>query len=276
MVHIAKTMTVLRVVCTLITLLTPQWLLAEPIQAYQDDHISCSHATPVHNKKAESSKTPSKKSKKRSLKKRKNNTSRTNLKNKKHHTKKDNTETPACKDNDAAPKKPSLNDVRHNIIASAKKFLLNPYLGGKQATAQKGTKKSKLSRGRHIDCSELVQRAYASNNLPVPRTARMQFAKCFKITDHVQERLKPADLIFTAHAKRPHQIDHVMLYMGNGILIESTGAHGKVRIIPIKRRSGKFLSQLPHGKRSGKFFYYYGTFFKRREKESVETDSATV
>lgn len=164
-----------------------------------------------------------------------------------------------------------LKEVRQNLVNSAKVFLNNPYVGSENHFIKekckekgKGKKKRKQRRGHHIDCSELVQRAYAANKLGVPRTACMQFERCNKIKDHVEERLKPGDLIFTAHARRPHRIDHVMMYMGNGILIESTGAHGKVRIIPIKRRSGKFLSELPYGKRSGKFVYFFGSFFKKK------------
>lgn len=263
MVFTTKTRTTLYVVGVFIVLITTPKLFTHPTHTVQDNLPE-----KAHSRKTACCKQKSNKRKKHSFKK-------------KHHIKR------ACVaqaiDAKQESKKRVLKEVRHNIIAHAKKFLEHPFITTNNQVlkeAKHSSKKHKRRPGRHIDCSELVQRSYASSNLSIPRTARMQFLKCNKIKENVAERLKPADLIFTARAKHPERIDHVMMYMGNGILIESTGAHGKVRIIPIKRRSGRFLSELPFGKRSGKYVYYYGTFFKKKtkqntpvERESQESDN---
>jgi cell wall-associated NlpC family hydrolase len=95
----------------------------------------------------------------------------------------------------------------------------------------------------------------------------MQFIKSNKIKKNIAQHLKPADLIFTASKRNPRHINHVMMYLGNGNLIESTGAHGKVRIISMQQRSGKTISQLAYGKQSGKFYYYFGTYFRKVPKK---------
>ena len=254
MVFTAKTRTMLYVVGVFIVLIIHPKLFAHPTHTVQDNL----------QENARSRKTACcKKMRGKKVK---------HLLKKKHHINHiKRTSVAQANDTKQEPKKRVLKEVRHNIIAHAKKFLDHPYIKTPELKIPQGiSKKNKHChrRGRHIDCSELVQRSYASCKLRIPRTACMQFLKCNKIKDKVAELLKPADLIFTARAKHPDRIDHVMMYMGNGILIESTGAHGKVRIIPIKRRSGRFLSELPFGKRSGKYIYYYGTFFKKKTKQS--------
>ncbi|MFA6527092.1 MAG: NlpC/P60 family protein [Candidatus Babeliales bacterium] len=271
MVFTTKTMTMSYVVGVFIVLITLQQLSAQPVQTLDSDldKIASPEKIVLHTKKA--SKQPP---------------HRRRTTKKKHalrimpRGKKQSIDASNSQDSQQAtsPKKRVLKEVRHNIIASAKKFLDHPYISTKNQVAQTAhtsSKKSKKNRGHHIDCSELVQRAYADNKLPVPRTACIQFLKCNKIKDNVAERLKPADLVFTARAKNPGRIDHVMVYMGNGILLESTGAHGKVRIIPIKRRSGKFLAELPYGKRAGKYVYYYGSFFKKKSSSATSDTQDT-
>lgn len=287
MVYTAKTKTMLHVIGFFIALISLHKLSAEPTRTIESDQSSSQdQTTPItttHNKQ----RTSGKKKIVHQVKKRhhgahqrvhsvkKKQPLKKTGQHKKHRAAKNTTQQSGVnKDETASKNKRVLKEVRHNIIASAKKFLDNPYVHEKKIVDVK-TKKTKHRRGQHIDCSELVQRSYANNKLSIPRTACMQFSKCIKIKDHIEERLKPADLIFTAPAKNPHHINHVMMYMGNGILIESTGAHGKVRIIPIQRRSTKTLSQLPYGKRSGKYVYYYGTFFKKKTVEDTtqEQDS---
>jgi cell wall-associated NlpC family hydrolase len=154
-----------------------------------------------------------------------------------------------------------LSTVRKQIIEKAKTFLHHPYVGGSKIKKAKKTKQ-----GHHIDCSELIQLAYRAHHLEIPRNSHMQFLRSNKIKSDIAQHLKPADLIFSAPLKNPKRITHVMMYIGNDHLIESTGAHGKVHIKTVHRRVGTKLSKLSYGKRIGKFIYYFGTFFRKRKE----------
>jgi cell wall-associated NlpC family hydrolase len=74
-----------------------------------------------------------------------------------------------------------------------------------------------------IDCSSLVQHAFADCNYRLPRTAAEQFEVGEPVdTDHLQ----PGDrLYFSASGSR---IDHTGLYIGNGLFVEASGHFGHV------------------------------------------------
>ena len=159
----------------------------------------------------------------------------------------------------------SYQPLRERIIAAAKNYL------SRDAHAQT-VRKKKNTRPR-IDCSDLIQRAYRACGITIPRNSHQQFLHSKKIKVCVPLNLKPADLIFSAPADKPHRITHVMMYIGNGELIESTGKHEikhkqfLIRTAPVKRRIGKSLEQLAFGGQARyshlakKFVYYFGTFF---------------
>lgn len=71
--------------------------------------------------------------------------------------------------------------------------------------------------GPNYDCSGLVQAAFASQGIWLPRNSYQQG----DFTDRIElEELLPGDLIFFAKA---HRIDHVALYIGDGNYIHSSG-----------------------------------------------------
>jgi len=143
--------------------------------------------------------------------------------------------------------------VRQKIMASAKKFLKDPYRKKHEYNAFVKKKRQK------VDCSELIQRSYRANGQMIPRSSLLQFRACKKIKKNILKNLKPADLIFAAARKTPHKINHVMMYLGNDKLIESTGSNGKVRIISLSRRIGTSIKSLKYGHKNRNSIYYAGT-----------------
>jgi cell wall-associated NlpC family hydrolase len=77
--------------------------------------------------------------------------------------------------------------------------------------------------GPNYDCSGLIQAAFSSFNIWLPRDSYQQADFTETIT---KEELLPGDLIFFATTKK--RINHVALYLGNGEYIHSSGKdHGR-------------------------------------------------
>lgn len=95
------------------------------------------------------------------------------------------------------------------ILAEARRALGTPYrLGG---TTERG-----------LDCSGLVQRAYARAGIRVPRTSRQQFEALPRV-----DEARPGDLLFfaTAGGGKP---SHVGIYLGDGEMIHAPGRGRRV------------------------------------------------
>jgi len=145
--------------------------------------------------------------------------------------------------------------VRQKITTSAQKFIQNPYRKKHEYNALVKKKRQK------IDCSELIQKSYKQHNIAIPRTAHGQFKICKKFKQNIIKNLNPADLIFAASRKNPKKINHVMMYLGNDQLVESTGANGKVRVISLQRRIGTSINNFKYGHKNRNSIYYAGTLF---------------
>jgi len=73
--------------------------------------------------------------------------------------------------------------------------------------------------GPNFDCSGLVQAAFASQGVWLPRNARNQCDD--RCTQRVKdEKVQPGDLLFFSRSK---DIDHVGVHLGNGFYIHSSG-----------------------------------------------------
>ena len=84
---------------------------------------------------------------------------------------------------------------------------------------------------RGIDCSSLVQHAYRTAGVRLPRTAAQQ-ARVGKPV--ATENLQPGDrLYFSASGRR---IDHTGLYMGNGLFVHASGSARKVTVSKLSDR----------------------------------------
>ena len=82
------------------------------------------------------------------------------------------------------------------------------------------------SLGPNFDCSGLVQTAYASEGIWIPRDAYLQerFCQPVAVASGVTHRLEPGDLIFFGS---PQRCTHVGLHLGDGRYLHSSGiSHG--------------------------------------------------
>jgi cell wall-associated NlpC family hydrolase len=102
--------------------------------------------------------------------------------------------------------------VTDRVIRIAKLMLDLPYrFGGTSLTG--------------IDCSGYVQKVFGFLNLPLPRTAREQFAKGEKIE---KDELATGDLVFfKTYARFP---SHVGIYLGDNKFIHASSGDHKVKI----------------------------------------------
>lgn len=112
------------------------------------------------------------------------------------------------------------------LLDHADAFLGMPYLWGGRSPCDPAVTSAKTG----IDCSGLVHLLYQSIGVTLPRDAHDQYLvtkRCKK------EELVPGDLIFSGNHQR---IDHVMLYIGDGLLIEAAMSVGCVRKIPLSEK----------------------------------------
>lgn len=129
----------------------------------------------------------------------------------------------------------SLEQKREAIIQSAEKFIGDPYFwGGRSPHAD-----SKTSAATGVDCSGLINLSFRTVGMIIPRDANEQHLKARPVA-HVQ----PGDLIFLSERSNPKRIVHVMLYAGDGELIEAPGTGQAVRRIPVMARLGLGLEKL--------------------------------
>ncbi len=148
---------------------------------------------------------------------------------------------------------PCLN--REEIILTGKKLLGDPYLwGGRSSYTKKFT-----SIVTGYDCSGFVNILYRTQGLDIPRDAHDQFLASHRIEP---EKILPGDLVFTAsHNGVSSRMDHVMMYIGNGQLMEATMLTGNIVITQIESRLGNKLSNLRNGMQSKGFTTFFGSFF---------------
>lgn len=152
--------------------------------------------------------------------------------------------------------------LRKSIVLTAKNFLGTPYCFGGRSMYCKDTSVKKIL---GVDCSGLVNLSYRANGFAIPRTSHAQFLKSTKIKDGVFQKLKPADLIFSASKRNPKQINHVMMYAGNGQIIEATSNSGNVRIIDAAKRLGLNLDAIKYGHSTKKTVYYFGSILDQED-----------
>lgn len=128
--------------------------------------------------------------------------------------------------------------LRQEIIASAAQLIGDPYYWGGRSPSLREPDGSVLG----VDCSGLVNLAYRTVGIDIPRDAHEQSLKARPIA-----RPKPADLVFLSESGHPERIVHVMLYAGRGELIEGPGTDQAVRRIAVATRLGRPLDELSPG-----------------------------
>ncbi|MEE9325792.1 MAG: C40 family peptidase [Cocleimonas sp.] len=107
------------------------------------------------------------------------------------------------------------NHVQNQILKTAKQQLHKRYRWG-GSTPRRG-----------FDCSGLVQYAYKSANIKLPRTAAQQYRSTKRIP---MSRLKTGDLIFFKTRRTRAQINHVGIYLGGGNFIHAPSRGKRVSV----------------------------------------------
>lgn len=140
---------------------------------------------------------------------------------------------------------------RQAIVSAAETFLGDPYFWGGRSPFAEPTGHEVTG----VDCSGLVNLAYRSVGLDIPRDAHEQYLRARKIATP-----KPADLVFLSAPDDPAKIVHVMVYAGEGWLIEGPGTGLAVRRIRVSERLGRPIEQLTSGERLDRQTLFFGAY----------------
>jgi cell wall-associated NlpC family hydrolase len=139
---------------------------------------------------------------------------------------------------------------RQRIVQAASQLLDDPYVWGGRSPF-----KNNAEMVTGVDCSGLVNLSYRTVGITIPRDAHEQFLRAKRVT-----HLQPADLIFLSDEDQPRKITHVMLYAGEGWLIEGPGTGLTVRRIGVTQRFGLPVEQLRPETQAGRRTVYFGTY----------------
>ncbi|MBI4354633.1 MAG: C40 family peptidase [Candidatus Omnitrophica bacterium] len=139
---------------------------------------------------------------------------------------------------------------RRRIVQAASQLLDDPYVWGGRSPF-----KSEAESVTGVDCSGLVNLSYRTVGITIPRDAHEQFLRAERVA-----QLQPADLIFLSDENQPRKITHVMLYAGEGWLIEGPGTGLTVRRMTVAQRFGRPLDRLQPGTLVGHRTVYFGTY----------------
>lgn len=162
----------------------------------------------------------------------------------------------------------STHEQREYVVTGARKFLGTPYCWGGCSAPKYADVNGELDHKYlyGVDCSGMV---FASGKVAgnlFPRNSRSQFyasRPCSAV------ELVPGDLIFlaTKSSDGAWKVCHVMIYTGNGKVIESWAARdpetGAMNVQPVhevsvSKRIGKPLEQIAWGEQVGRFKVYMG------------------
>ena len=144
-----------------------------------------------------------------------------------------------------------VQEKRRVILRNASLFLGGAYFWGGRSPQRAET--DALVTG--VDCSGLVNLAYRAAGVDIPRDAHEQFLRAKPVN-----ALQPADLIFLSERQNPQRIVHVMLYAGDGEVIEGPGTGQPVRRIAIVERLGRALDWLEPGTVVDGQTVFFGTY----------------
>lgn len=144
-------------------------------------------------------------------------------------------------------------EQRRLLLRTAERFLGDPYFWGGRSPADGPS----LDGVTGVDCSGLVNLSYRTIGLAIPRDAHEQFMRAQRI-----KVPQPGDLIFLSERLNPHRIVHVMLYAGDGQVIEGPGTGLPVRRIALSQRLGQSLDWLAPGTVVDEQTVFFGTYFE--------------
>ncbi len=146
----------------------------------------------------------------------------------------------------------STDQRRRAILAAAEQLLGDPYFWGGRSPH---TSQSGAAPVTGVDCSGLVNLAYRAAGVAIPRDAHEQRLRARPL-DHPQ----PADLVFLSKANDPTHIVHVMIYAGDGLLLEAPGTGEVVRRISVIDRLGRPIERIEPGSTIKEQTVWFGTY----------------
>ena len=155
--------------------------------------------------------------------------------------------------------------LRTNIVSHAKQLTGKPYCWGGRNPS-------------NCDCSGLINMAYRASGLELSRNAHPMWLRSAKIDRG--SKLSSGDLIFFAHPNRPDHINHVLMYLGGDMLIESCVSEGIV-IRKTANRFGKPVATITYGDiirttglHSQEYVIYFGSYLADRDRVQYMRDYA--
>ncbi|MEM1282402.1 MAG: NlpC/P60 family protein [Chlamydiota bacterium] len=135
---------------------------------------------------------------------------------------------------------------RDEVCLHARKFLGSPYLwGGRSAFDPLHEEVT------GVDCSGFITLLYRVNGINLPRNAVDQWAQCQSVAF---DELTEGDLVFSSSKGGEENIDHVMLYCGDGTIIEAAMGVGKVHETRLEEKRKQFFKDDFFYGRVGKFY----------------------
>ncbi len=104
------------------------------------------------------------------------------------------------------------NALAEDVVDLAAKLIGRPYVWGAEGP-------------NSFDCSGLTQFVYQKVGIELPRRAISQS----KVGDRAGSRFQRGDLLFFSNDSKQSLVTHVGLYEGNGVMIDASKRHGRVR-----------------------------------------------
>lgn len=120
--------------------------------------------------------------------------------------------------------------LRQNLVRTARLFIGDPYYWGGRSAHLRGTAEPPHTA---VDCSGLVGLVCLASGVQIPRDAQEQHMRAQPIR---RDQLKAGDLVFLLDEDEPEKATHVMLYTGQGTVVEGPGTGQSVREIPLEER----------------------------------------
>lgn len=109
--------------------------------------------------------------------------------------------------------------LQQQVLDAARSALGLPYVWGGNS----------LSTG--VDCSGLVQQAYKTIGIDLPRLSADQARSGTAVTSLAEAQ--PGDLLAWDNSSRNNGADHIAIYLGDGKMIEAPYTGAKVRIVDV-------------------------------------------
>lgn len=148
-----------------------------------------------------------------------------------------------------------VDQLRANIVDTAKKFLGIPF-------CRYGRSFHDATMLTGMSCCGLVSLAYRAHGLDIPFYVYDQYKSGVPVNG---DQLKPGDLIMFARFKERYDPCHVVMYVGNDMLLEVTWSRVPfpycARLISVKERiSPQLLKTMKDGQRLERFYVYFRSY----------------